>query len=59
MPNTNPYQWSCQVTETSHALDLEPGVFAWDDPRKMALSLKHSADTSQQRKSGPFASAIN
>lgn len=58
MPNTSPHQWSHQVTETSHALDLETGVFTWDDPRKIALSLKHSADTSQQRKAGPFASAM-
>lgn len=39
-------------------LDLEPGVFSRDDPRKIALSLKHSADNSQRRKAEPFASAM-
>ena len=53
-----PLNWSQHVTETSNALDLEPGVFSWDDPRKIALSLKHSADNSQRRKAEPFASAM-
>lgn len=53
-----PSNWSQHVTETSNALDLEPGVFSWDDPRKIALSLKHSADSSQRRKAEPFASAM-
>ncbi|MBY0475898.1 MAG: DUF3175 domain-containing protein [Nitrosomonas sp.] len=51
--------WSQQVTETSNALDLEPGVFSWDDPRKIALSLKRSANNSQRRKAAPFASAMS
>ncbi len=51
--------WSHHVTETSNALDLEPGVFTWDDPHKIALSLKHSADYSERRKAGPFASAMS
>jgi hypothetical protein len=56
-PNT-PHYWSHQVTETSNALDLEPGVFTWNDPYKIALSLKHSADSSERRKAEPFASAM-
>ncbi|MGD9387329.1 MAG: DUF3175 domain-containing protein [Gammaproteobacteria bacterium] len=52
-------RWSQQVTETSHALDLEPGVFTWDDPRKIAHSLKRSAEASEQRKTTPFASAMS
>jgi hypothetical protein len=47
------------VTETSDALDLEPGVFSWDDPRRIALSLKYSADHSERRKTSPFASAMS
>ena len=58
MSQNNSHSWSQKVTHTSHALDLEAGVFTWDDPRRIALSLKHSADTSQQRKAGPFASAM-
>jgi len=27
-------KWSQHVTETSSALDLEEGVFSWDDPKK-------------------------
>ena len=59
MPKNNPRIWSQHVTETSNALDLEPGVFTWNDPHKIALSLKHSADSSQRRKAEPFASAMS
>jgi len=52
-------RWSQQVTETSNALDLEAGVFSWDDPRKIARSLKRSADNSDRRKASPFRSAMS
>ena len=52
-------RWSQEVTETSNALDLESGVFSWDDPRRIALSLKWSADISERRKTSPFASAMS
>ena len=52
-------RWSQQVTETSSALDLEPGVFSWNDPHKIAESLKWSADNSERRKGSPFASAMS
>lgn len=51
--------WSSKVTRESDALDLEPGVFTWDDPVKIALSLKRSADRSTRRKSPPFRSAMS
>jgi hypothetical protein len=51
--------WSRQVTETSHALELEEGVFTLADPREIALSLKRSAEASRQRKSEPFRSAMS
>lgn len=51
--------WSQKVTESSHALDLEPGVFTWDDPRQIALSLKNSAERSNRRKAGSFRSAMS
>jgi hypothetical protein len=35
--------WSQRVTETSDALDLEPGVFTSEDPRAIARALKRSA----------------
>ena len=51
--------WSQRVTESSDALDLERGVFTWDDPRKIALSLKRSADASRRRKGTSFQSAMS
>lgn len=59
MLKNNPHYWSQHITETSSALDLEPGVFTWNDPYKIALSLKHSADSSERRKAEPFASAMS
>ncbi len=52
-------QWSQHVTETSDALDLKQGVFALDDPKKIARSLKASAEHSDRRKSDPFRSAMS
>ncbi len=52
-------KWSQRVTETSNALDLERGVFTFDDPRRIARSLKRSAEHSRRRKSDPFRSAMS
>ena len=52
-------KWSAEVTEHSDALDLEEGVFESDDPHKIALSLKRSAEQSHRRKSEPFRSAMS
>lgn len=51
--------WSGKVTKTSIALDLEQGVFTWDNSKKIALSLKRSAQESIRRKAGPFQSAMS
>lgn len=51
--------WSGKVTRESHALALEQGVFTWDNPRKIALSLKRSALQSSARKGTPFQSAVS
>jgi len=40
-------------------LDLEEGVFTWDNPRKIAVSLKKSAEASLRRKGTPFQSAMS
>ena len=32
-------QWSAEVARRPPALDLEPGVFTWSDPRRIAASL--------------------
>ncbi len=52
-------RWSQRVTKTSNALDLERGVFRLESPRRIALSLKRSADRSTRRKSGAFRSAMS
>jgi Protein of unknown function (DUF3175) len=52
-------RWSQRVTEESHALMLEEGVFTLDSPRAIAASLKRSADESTERKSEPFRSAMS
>lgn len=52
-------RWSQRVTSNSNALDLEPGVFTADDPRRIAESLKRSAERSQRRKADPFRSAMS
>ncbi|MGD2063607.1 MAG: DUF3175 domain-containing protein [Nitrospirota bacterium] len=52
-------QWSQRVTASSNALDLDAGVFSWEDPKRIALSLKESAERSERRKSPPFRSAMS
>jgi Protein of unknown function (DUF3175) len=54
-----PNRWSQRVTQTSNALDLEPGVFTWSDPKRIAASLKRSAEASRRRKASPFQSAMS
>jgi len=51
--------WSQEVTKQSDALDLEDGVFTWDDPSRIARSLKRSAEASTRRKGAPFQSAMS
>jgi len=52
--------WSGYVTKHSIALDLEEGVFTWDDPKKIALSLKRSAEESLRKKARtPYQSAMS
>ncbi|QGM97883.1 DUF3175 domain-containing protein [Methylocystis parvus] len=52
-------KWSQDVTRRSNALDLERGVFTFDDPKAIALSLKSSAEASARRKATPFRSAMS
>ncbi len=51
--------WSGKVTKESNALDLEPGVFTWDDPKRIAQSLANSAKISTRRKGTPMQSAMS
>ena len=52
-------KWSQNVTQTSDALDLENNVFTWDDPKKIAQSLMHSAEISTRRKGSMYQSAMS
>jgi len=52
-------KWSAKVSRQSNALDLKQGIFASKDPRKIARSLKKSAEQSHRRKSGPYRSAMS
>jgi hypothetical protein len=52
-------RWSQKVAQQSDALDLEGGVFTSDDPRRIARSLKKSAEHSRRRKAAPFQSAMS
>ncbi|MBM3547933.1 MAG: DUF3175 domain-containing protein [Alphaproteobacteria bacterium] len=42
-----------------HALDLKKGLFTWKDPKRIAASLKRSAEESDHRKTDPYRSAIS
>jgi hypothetical protein len=52
-------KWSAKVMRESDALDLEKGVFTSGDPKKIARSLKRSAEHSHRRKSSPYRSAMS
>ena len=51
--------WSQRVTRESDALDLDRGVFTLRDPKRIAASLKRSAEHSSRRKAGAYRSAIS
>lgn len=59
MVKENKPKWSKKVTETSHALSLDEGVFTWKDPKKIAKSLQASALKSYNRKGTPLQSAMS
>jgi hypothetical protein len=56
---TSAKRWSQEVTEHSDALDLESGVFTLNDPKRIAASLKRSAEASGRRKADPYRSAMS
>jgi len=55
----SPKRWSQRVTRESDALDLKRGVFKLTDPKKIAASLKRSAERSSRRKAGAYRSALS
>ena len=56
---SSPKRWSQRVTKESDALDLKHGVFKQTSAKKIAASLKRSAERSTRRKSGAYRSALS
>jgi hypothetical protein len=56
---TAPKKWSKNVTEHSNAMDLEKDIFKSKNPKKIASSVKKSAEKSKRKKAGPFQSAMS
>lgn len=56
---TAPRKWSGRVTRESNALDLDKGVFKLDSPKRIAASLKRSAERSRRRKANAYRSALS
>ena len=52
-------KWSGAVTKHSNALDLEGEVFKKRDPKKIARSLKRSAERSKRKKGSSYQSAMS
>jgi hypothetical protein len=52
-------RWSQRVTKESDALDLKQGVFRLTSAKKIAASLKRSAEHSSRRKTGAYRSALS
>ena len=52
-------RWSARVTQRSNALDLQRNIFKSTNPRRIALSLKRSAEASKRRKGTPYQSAMS
>jgi hypothetical protein len=55
----SPKRWSQRVTKESDALDLKHGVFKLTSAKKIATSLKRSAQHSARRKTGAYRSALS
>jgi hypothetical protein len=52
-------RWSGAVTRNSNALDLDSRVFTRGSARRVAASLKRSAERSRRRKASPYQSAMS
>jgi hypothetical protein len=55
----SPKRWSQRVTRESDALDLKQGVFKLTSAKKIAASLKRSAEHSSRRKASAYRSALS
>jgi hypothetical protein len=55
----SPRRWSQRVKRESDAVDLKKGVFKLKSAKRIASSLKRSAEHSSRRKSGAYRSALS
>lgn len=51
--------WWARRAVSGKALDVDPGVFGWSDPRAIARVLKEAAEVSERRKAPAFQSAMS
>ena len=56
---SSPNRWSQRVTRESDALDLQHGVSTQTSAKKIAASLKRSAERSSRRKTNAYRSALS
>jgi len=54
-----PRPWSGEVTRNSNALDLAPNIFKCRSPRRIAASLRQSAERTHRRKAPPYQSDMS
>ena len=52
------HDWAAEVNRRPPVLDLEPGLFTWDQPERIAASLLQSARQSRARKRSVYGSAM-
>src|SRR5947208_11438470 len=52
-------KWSGKVNATSDAMDLEQNIFKSKSPKRIASSVKGSAEKSKRRKGSPLQSAMS
>lgn len=46
-------------SDSGSALELDPKIFSYQDPRRIAETIKHAAEKSQRRRAEPFRSAMS
>jgi hypothetical protein len=59
MASKSEKKWSHDVTAHDHPFDLEPGVFASNDPKTIAAALKRSAEDPKRGSDDPYRTAMS
>ncbi len=58
MQHDTRHDWAAEVNRRPPVLDLEPGLFTWKQPERIAASLLRSAQQSRARKRSVYGSAM-